>query len=170
SPAARVVKRDGNHAPFDPDKIHTAIRQAGAATGEFGNEAAATLTREVIARLAETGDGDAEIGVETIQDAVERELAGTGHFTTARAYIAYREQHARLRRDRHTLVDVERTINEYLGREDWRINANANQGYSLGGLILNVSGKVVANYWLSHVYPAEIGEAHRRGDIHIHDL
>ena len=63
-----------------------------------------------------------------------------------------------------------RSMNEYLDRADWRVNANANQGYSLGGLILNVSGKVVANYWLSHVYPREVGQAHRDGDIHIHDL
>jgi len=67
-------------------------------------------------------------------------------------------------------VDVESAINEYLTRADWRVNANANQGYSLGGLILNVAGKVTANYWLSHVYAPEIGEAHRNGDIHIHDL
>jgi ribonucleoside-triphosphate reductase len=75
-----------------------------------------------------------------------------------------------LRADRQTLVDVESSINEYLTRADWRVNANANQGYSLGGLILNVAGKVTANYWLSHVYTPEIGEAHRNGDIHIHDL
>ena len=68
------------------------------------------------------------------------------------------------------MVDVESSINEYLERLDWRVNANANQGYSNGGLILNVSGKVTANYWLSHVYPANVGEAHRNGDIHIHDL
>lgn len=67
-------------------------------------------------------------------------------------------------------VDVESAINEYLTRADWRVNANANQGYSLGGLILNVAGKVTANYWLSHVYAPEIGEAHRNGDLHIHDL
>ena len=72
--------------------------------------------------------------------------------------------------DHHTLVNVESSINEYLTRADWRVNANANQGYSLGGLILNVAGKVTANYWLSHVYTPEIGEAHRNGDIHIHDL
>ncbi|WP_298010698.1 ribonucleoside triphosphate reductase [uncultured Aquabacterium sp.] len=72
--------------------------------------------------------------------------------------------------DRRIAVDVERSVNEYLDRQDWRIHANANQGYSLGGLILNVSGKVIANYWLSHVYPAEIGQAHRDADIHIHDL
>ncbi|VUZ22963.1 Anaerobic ribonucleoside-triphosphate reductase [uncultured Comamonas sp.] len=67
-------------------------------------------------------------------------------------------------------VDVQSAINEYLTRADWRVNANANQGYSLGGLILNVAGKVTANYWLSHVYAPEIGEAHRNGDLHIHDL
>ena len=67
-------------------------------------------------------------------------------------------------------VDVERSVNEYLSRQDWRVNANANQGYSLGGLILNVSGKVIANYWLSHVYPPEVGQAHREADLHIHDL
>lgn len=69
-----------------------------------------------------------------------------------------------------TTVDVASSMNEYLDRQDWRINANANQGYSLGGLILNVAGKVTANYWLSHVYAPEAGAAHREGDLHIHDL
>ncbi len=82
----------------------------------------------------------------------------------------YREQHGRLRRDRRTLVEVATSMNEYLDREDWRVQANANQGYSLGGLILNVSGKVTANYWLDEVYSQAIGEAHREADLHIHDL
>lgn len=69
-----------------------------------------------------------------------------------------------------TTIDVEHAMEEYLDRRDWRINANANQGYSLGGLILNVAGKVTANYWLSHVFSPEAGQAHRGGDIHIHDL
>ncbi|KQR17692.1 ribonucleoside triphosphate reductase [Cellulomonas sp. Leaf334] len=68
------------------------------------------------------------------------------------------------------VVDVGSSIDEYLERTDWRVNANANQGYSLGGLILQTAGKVVANYWLSHVYPADVGAAHREGDLHIHDL
>ena len=67
-------------------------------------------------------------------------------------------------------VDVAASINEYLDRRDWRVNANANQGYSLGGLILNVSGKVIANYWLDQVYPPEVGAAHREAALHIHDL
>ncbi len=97
-------------------------------------------------------------------------LARAAYFATARAYIVYREQHHRLRQDRATVVDVANAMNEYLERSDWRVNANANQGYSLGGLILNVAGKVTANYWLNHVYPPEIGQAHRNADIHIHDL
>lgn len=68
------------------------------------------------------------------------------------------------------VVEVGSSIDEYLERSDWRVNANANQGYSLGGLILNTAGKVVANYWLSHVYPEAVGAAHRDGDLHIHDL
>ena len=108
--------------------------------------------------------------IEQIQDVVEQTLISANHIATARAYMAYRHRHATLRADRKTLVEVESSINEYLTRADWRVNANANQGYSLGGLILNVSGKVTANYWLSHVYAPEIGQAHREGDIHIHDL
>lgn len=68
------------------------------------------------------------------------------------------------------MVEVGKTMEEYLDRSDWRVNANANSGYSLGGLILNTSGKVTANYWLSHMYPKEVGDAHRNGDYHIHDL
>lgn len=69
-----------------------------------------------------------------------------------------------------TTIGVEDSINEYLDQKDWRVKANANIGYSIGGLILNISGKVVANYWLSHIYPPAIGQAHRQADYHIHDL
>lgn len=70
----------------------------------------------------------------------------------------------------YNTIDVAATMDEYLDRTDWRVNANANQGYSLGGLILQTAGKVTANYWLSQVYPPAVGEAHRAGDLHIHDL
>jgi len=67
-------------------------------------------------------------------------------------------------------VDPVSSLNEYLDRQDWRVNANANQGYSLGGMILNVGGKLTANYWLDHVYPEAVSRAHREGDYHLHDL
>ena len=67
-------------------------------------------------------------------------------------------------------IDPISTVDEYIDRSDWRVNANANQGYSVGGLILNAAGKTIANYWLSKVYSEEEGAAHRNGDYHIHDL
>ena len=67
-------------------------------------------------------------------------------------------------------INVKQTIEEYMYQTDWRVKANANQSYSVGGMILNTVGKVVANYWLNEVYPKEAGEAHRGGGIHIHDL
>jgi anaerobic ribonucleoside-triphosphate reductase len=163
----RLRKRDGSLAPFDSRKIHSAIARAGRATGEFGEDEAGLLTAQVVKVLSHL-PGVPE--VERIQDIVEQTLISANHFATARAYIVYREQHKRLRQDRQTLVDVAASVNEYLDRSDWRVSANANQGYSLGGLILNTSGKVIANYWLSHVYPPEIGRAHREADLHIHDL
>ena len=68
------------------------------------------------------------------------------------------------------LVDPVATVTEYVERSDWRVNANANQGYSVGGLILNAAGKVMANHWLDEVFSPEAGRAHREGDLHIHDL
>ena len=164
-----VVLRSGQRVPFDAERIRAALASAGQASGEYGVEEAALLTAQVTKVLIHRFHGEAPT-VEQIQDVAEQTLIAANHLATARAYIVYREQHATLRADRQTLVDVESSINEYLTRADWRVNANANQGYSLGGLILNVAGKVTANYWLSHVYTPEIGEAHRNGDIHIHDL
>jgi anaerobic ribonucleoside-triphosphate reductase len=164
-----VIKRSGQRAAFDANKIRSALERAGAATGEFGVDEAALLAAQAGKVLIHRFHGQAP-GIEQIQDVVEHTLIAANHFQTARAYIVYRERHATLRTDRQTLVNVESSVNEYLSRADWRVNANANQGYSLGGLVLNVSGKVTANYWLSHVYTPEIGAAHRSGDLHIHDL
>ena len=168
-PPGSVIKRSNATVPFDGEKIRSTIERAGKASGAFGADEAQLLTIQALKVIAHRFHNRSP-HIEQIQDVVEQVLISANHFTTARAYIVYREQRSRLRSDQRTLVDVASSINEYLDRADWRVNANANQGYSLGGLILNVSGKVVANYWLSHVYPPEIGRAHRQGDLHIHDL
>jgi len=164
-----VIKRDGSSAAFEADKIRSAVERAGRASGEFDASEATLLTAHVVKVLTHKFNGEPP-HIENIQDVVEQVLISANHLKTARAYIVYREQHTKLRLDRRTVVDVGSSINEYLEQMDWRVNANANQGYSLGGLILNVSGKVVANYWLNHVYPPEVGIAHREGDVHVHDL
>ncbi len=164
-----VTKRDGSPVPFDIEKIISAIQRAGLATGEYGSDEARLLGAQVLKILSHKYGGR-PLPIEEIQDVVEHVLIAVNHLDTARAYIVYRDSRRKLRQDRKTLVDVASSVNEYLDRQDWRVNANANQGYSLGGLILNVSGKVIANYWLNHVYPPEAGLAHREGDLHIHDL
>ena len=166
---SHLIKRDGSVKDFDANKIVAAIAKAGKATGEFDEACAARITEErVLPKLVSLNLVTPHI--EQVQDAVEHALFDEGYFKTLRAYIVYREQRQKARDARQSWVNVESSINEYLQQLDWRVNANANQGYSLGGLILNVSGKVVANYWLNYIYPAEIGRAHREADFHIHDL
>ena len=163
--AQDVLARTGQGQPiiFDvkcSQALPDAITRAGGATGEFDALAANVLADAAIGVLR-LGHAAAVPGVEAVQDAVERVLIDAGYAATARAYIVYREQHTVLRQDRRTLIEVGESVEEYLHQRDWRVNANANQSYSLGGLILNVAGKVTANYWLSHVYPPEVGAAHR---------
>ncbi len=161
-----IYKRDGSKVAFEPARILRALAAAGTANGEFDAAQAEHLTAALLARVQD----QRVLDVEQVQDMAERVLMDAGYFDTARAYIVYREQHGRLRRDRKAIVEVATSMNEYLSREDWRVQANANQGYSLGGLVLNVAGKVTANYWLDEVYSQEIGWAHREADLHIHDL
>ena len=166
---SHIIKRDGSVKDFDPSKIAAAIAKAGKATCEFDAARADQITEERVLP-ALTALNLVTPHIEQVQDAVEHALFEEGYFKTLRAYIVYREQRQKARDARQSWVNVESSINEYLQQLDWRVNANANQGYSLGGLILNVSGKVVANYWLNYIYPPEIGRAHREADVHIHDL
>ena len=71
---------------------------------------------------------------------------------------------------RATKMDCVASVEEYINKSDWRINANANTGYSAAGLVNNLAGKAIANYWLDKVYTKKEGDAHRNGDYHIHDL
>jgi ribonucleoside-triphosphate reductase len=168
-PWTGIVKRDGTQVPFDAERIRFAVARAGQASGEFAHAVAQRITADVLDVLTNRFPAIPPT-IEDIQDEVEWALMRAGQFRAARAYIIYRAQHTKLRHDRHAAVDAVTSINEYLERLDWRVQANANQGYSLGGLILNSAGKLIANYWLNSVYPEEIGAAHREGAIHIHDL
>ena len=140
----QIRKRDGRIVKYNREKITEAIFKAALSVGETDRVVAAKLSENVEEELFGKFPGKVP-GVEDIQDIVEHVLITSNHIQTARAYIVYREQHRKLRLDRKTVVDVSSSVNEYLDKADWRINANANQGYSLGGLILNVSGKVIAN-------------------------
>lgn len=165
----KVQKRTGEIVDFDSQKIQKAIFTAAKEVGGHDEKTSKDLTKKVVKTLDKKFK-DKIPSVEEVQDIVEKVLIEEGHAQTAKSYIIYREKRSVSRSDRNVVVDVENTISEYLNKLDWRVNANSNQGYSLGGMILNTSGKVTANYWLSHLYPNEVGDAHRNGDMHIHDL
>ena len=164
-----IIKRDGSIEPFNPEKIVIAISKAGSATGEFDTQVSKELVRSMVLPRVNAKKGRA-VSVEDVQDIVENVLFDTAFEKSYKAYTLYRENRRQNRETKKALIDVEKSMNEYLRQDDWRVKANANQGYSLGGMILNISGKITANYWLNNVYPEEVGVAHRNGDYHIHDL
>ena len=106
--------------------------------------------------------------VEQLQDLVEEVLLASPFKKTAKAYILYRDQHARLR-EMVQKADVD-LIDSYLNRLDWKVHENSNMAYSLQGLNNYVSSEISKTYWLNKVYPADIRQAHLSGDFHIHDL
>ncbi len=165
----KVRKRNGAIVSFDRNKIEKAIKRAIESVGWTDYSKVEQITDKVIESVVEKVWNEIP-SVEMVQDAVEQSLIKEGHDTIAKAYILYRQKRAESREAKKVVVEVGKTMDEYLQQTDWRVNANSNQGYSLGGLILNVAGKVVANYWLSHVYPEEVWSAHRNWDYHIHDL
>jgi ribonucleoside-triphosphate reductase len=166
----KVIKRGGEKVEFDKNRIYEAIMKAADATSEFGAAEARKITEIATHYIKKTEKFKQEITVEEIQDIVEFALMSSGYWKTAKSYIVYREKRSQARSTKGTVIEVEKTINEYLNQDDWRVKENANLGYSLGGLIIRIAGKIVANYWLNYVYTPEIREAHKSGDFHIHDL
>ena len=166
----KVVKRDGEIADFNLNKIKDAIAKAFDATGMESSDDILSLlvlrvTADFQAKLKES-----KIHVEDIQDSVETVLEQTGYTEVAKAYILYRKQREKMRNMKSTILDYKEVINSYVKVEDWRVKENSTVTYSVGGLILSNSGAVTANYWLSEIYDEEIAQAHRGADIHIHDL
>lgn len=163
-------KRDGNLVPFDSFKIASAIFKAAESVGGKDFNLALVLAKQVEEIINKRFHSNSIPAVEEVQDFVEKVLIENGHARVAKAFILYREQHRKIRSRKNLLIDIANTMNGYLKQEDWRVNENSNVDYSLGGLIMHNSGTITANYWLEDIYTQDIAEAHRNGDIHIHDL
>ncbi len=163
----KIRKRDGRIVKFDPERITNAISKAGAATGEFDRDTAEKLTIRVLA-IAQQVIKDRIPTVEEIQDIVEDVLMASPYRKTAKAYIIYREQHARIRE----IISKANTdlVDQYLNKIDWEVNENSNMSFSLQGLNNYISSKISKVYWLNKIYPEEIRRAHIEGDFHLHDL
>ena len=163
----RIKKRDGRAVKFDAEKITNAIAKAGAATGEFDYKTAKKLTLKVL-NLAEQVIGRKTPTVEEIQDVVEEILLSSPYRRTAKAYIIYRDQHAKIREiTTKSNIDL---VDQYLKRIDWQVNENSNMAFSLQGLNNYISSEISKIYWLNKIYPMKIRQAHLNGDFHIHDL
>ncbi len=166
----QVVKRDGKIADFRIEKISDAITKAFEATNT-------AYTQDIIDFIAlkVTADyqgmvKDGRISVEDIQDSVESVLSRAGYENVAKAYILYRKQRETIRNLSTTMLDYKDLVDNYLQINDWRVKENSTVTYSVGGLILSNSGAITANYWLSQIYDQEIANAHKSGDMHLHDL
>jgi len=164
---ATIKKRDGRLDAFDATKITKAIAKAGQATGEFGEKEARMLTMKTLS-LTEIMVADSTVEIEQLQDIVEHVLLDSPFRTTAKAYILYRAQRAQ-NRSIVTKANVE-LMDGYLEKLDWRVRENSNMGFSLQGLNNFISTEITTEYWLNRIYTPKIREAHRTGDIHIHDL
>ncbi|MGH4139884.1 ribonucleoside triphosphate reductase [Clostridium sp.] len=166
----KVSKRSGKKVEFNLEKIQNAILKAFKATDKYSDEnILEKLALRTTAKFSVDIQDD-EISVETIQDYIEAVLIDSGYTDVAKAYILYRKEREKARNIGKTNIDYKSIVNKYVNIEDWRVKENSTVTYSVGGLILNNSGAITANYWLSEVYDEEIGKAHKEGDMHIHDL
>ena len=166
----RVIKRGGEEAEFDLNKVSGALKKAFEATEtEYTPDIVELLSLRVTADFNKNIKNGL-VHVEEIQDSVERVLEQAGYTEIAKAYILYRKQREKMRNMHSTILDYKEIVNSYVKVEDWRVKENSTVTYSVGGLILSNSGAVTANYWLSEIYDEEIANAHRKAEIHIHDL
>lgn len=162
-----VIKRDGVTQSFEAKKITNAILKAGQSTGEFDLEIAKKLTIRVI-NIVQQLYSEIIPSVENIQDIVEDVLLTSNFHKTAKAYILYRDQRAKVR-EISSKFNVE-LVDQYLQKLDWQVNENSNMGYSLQGLNNYISSEISKVYWLNKIYPENIKQLHSSGDFHLHDL
>lgn len=166
----RVVKRDGKTVDFDINKISAAIKKAFDACKRDYHPSVIDMLSLNVTSDFEKKISDGKVFVEDIQDSVEDILSKAGYADVAKAYILYRKQRESIRNMHTTMLNYKEIVDSYVNSTDWRVKENSTVTYSVGGLILSNSGAITANYWLSEIYDSEIANAHRDGDMHIHDL
>lgn len=164
-----VIKRNGEYKLFHFYKIKDAVQKGFESVKK-------ELDQQVLEVISNKLEEKEVWAVEEIQDVIEEVLFSKGYFDVMRSFMLFRHtrklqrEHVNNLNEDTTYVNSTQAIEEYILQTDWRINANANTSYSNAGLVNNVAGKIIANYWLDKVYSKEEGYSHRNGDIHIHDL
>jgi anaerobic ribonucleoside-triphosphate reductase len=166
----QVVKRDGQVVDFDISKIGVAISKAFDAQNKDYNQNIIDLLALKVTADYTPKIKNGRVEVEAIQDSVESVLIQTGYADVAKSYILYRKQREKLRGMKSTMQVSKSLIDSYVQNTDWRVKENSTVTYSVGGLILSISNKITANYWLSEIYDQEIADAQNNADFHLHDL
>ncbi len=168
---SRIKKRDGTIVDFVQDKITNAVYRAMEANGMPDRAAAKTVSDIATFMLEDKFGGYTIPSVEQIQDIVELVLMKQGYHEVAKSYILYRERHKSIREAKKTGINLERLIKDYINDVDWKIRENSNEGVmSFSGLNARVSGEVLSNFALNHLYSERVKKAHLEGEFHIHDL
>lgn len=165
----QIRKRDGRIVDFSQEKINGVIFKTLQATSGGSKEDAEKISDLVVKNINERFHERTIPAVEEIQDVVENALIEGKHIQAAKAYIIYRDQHAKMR-DIDSMINSDQLMESYLDSSDWRVKENSNMDYSLQGLNNFVASTISSHYWLNKVYPPNIKDAHVDGDIHIHDL
>jgi anaerobic ribonucleoside-triphosphate reductase len=165
----KIRKRDGKIVDFNPLKITNAVWKAAQAVGGKDYKKSIELTDTVIQKLEKELPKGEIPTVEQVQDIVEKTLIEEGHARTGKAYILYRKQHQDMREIGGLLKDID-VVDDYLSMMDWKVQENSNMAYSLQGLNVYATENIISHYWLNKIYPPEIGDAHKKGSYHLHDL
>ena len=165
----QILKRSGEIAPFDKAKLVNAIFKATEAVGKPDMYLAQKFSDQVDEQLNEKFHSRSIPAIEEVQDMVEEILIKNRQIKTAKAYILYRDQRARLR-EMKSMINSDELMQGYLKQSDWRVKENSNMSYSLQGLNNHLASAISSNYWLNQVYTQNVREAHKNGDLHLHDL
>ena len=166
-----IIKRDGRKLDFDPTKITDAIMMAFQATHSAkSRRTAEDITRQVVSRLCSDETIDIP-SVEDVQDAVEQALIENGFVRTAKAYILYRAERSRIREMNTRLMRIydDLTNKSAIESDIKRENANIN-GDTAMGTMLKYGSEGAKQFNLMFMMKPAHAEAHRQGDIHIHDM
>ena len=165
-----ITKRDGRTVHFDINKIASAIEKAFAATIGKKDYAICLALAQEVSDIFEEKQIDSPT-VEQIQDTVERVLINHGHVRTAKAYILYRAERTRVRNmnDRLMKTFEDITYKDATDSDIKRENANIDGNTAMGSM-LKYGSEGAKHFYESYVLNPAHSEAHRNGDIHIHDL
>ncbi len=165
-----IIKRDGREVPFELDKITDAIYKAAQATGGRDRSMAEKLANQVVVYI----ENDLKIeqpAVEQIQDAVEKILIETGHARTAKEFILYRSTRSKVREMNSSLMRTLENLTFQDAKESDVKRENANiDGDTAMGTMLKYGSESAKKFYEMFILDPKVSEAHRNGDIHIHDM